>query len=160
MRFLLLSLGLSLLSISPHPRAAAEQNAVVGSWRMVSYQRVLDNGAPQNGLGEHPKGVVIFTAEGRVVLFTTADGRKAATSDAERAELWKSMVAYTGKYRVEGDDLITSVDVSWNEEWNGTEQRRHFTIEGDKLIFTTSPAPSPIFPGKTYYAKAVFEREK
>jgi Lipocalin-like domain len=160
MRYLLLTLGLSFLSFSPHPHAAPDRNAVVGSWKMVSYQRVLDDGVPQNGLGEHPKGVVIFTPEGRAVLLTTADGRKAAANDADRAELWKSMVAYTGKYRIEGNDLITSVDVSWNEEWNGTEQLRHFKIEGDQLIFTTSPAPSPIYPGKTYYAKAVFEREK
>jgi hypothetical protein len=160
MRFLFFALGLGFLSFSPQPRATADQSALVGSWKMVSYQRVVDNGTPQNGLGEHPKGVVIFTPEGRVVLFTTADGRKPATTDEGRAELWKSMVAYTGKYRIEGNDLITSVDVSWNEEWNGTEQLRHFKIDGNQLIFTTSPAPSPIYPGKTYYAKAVFEREK
>jgi hypothetical protein len=159
-RLPLLGLGLLLLGISAQPRAAVEQNPLVGSWKMVSYQRVLDNGEPQNGLGEHPKGVVILTPEGRAVLLTAADGRKPATNDAGRAELWKSMVAYSGKYRVEGDDFITSVDVSWNEEWNGTEQRRHFKIEGDKLILTTSPAPSPIYPGKMYYARAVFEREK
>jgi Lipocalin-like domain len=160
MRSLLLGLGLAFLGFSPHPRAAVEQSPLVGSWKMVSYQRVLDNGEPQNGLGEHPKGFVILTPEGRAVLLTTADGRKPAASDADRAELWKSMVAYTGKYRIEGDDFITSVDVSWNEVWNGTEQRRHFKIEGDKLILTTSPAPSPIYPGKTYYARVVFEREK
>ena len=159
MRLLLLSLGI-VLGLSPHPQTATEQDALVGSWKLVSYQRVLDNGQPQNGLGEHPKGFVILTPEGRAVLLTTADGRKAATSDAGRAELWKSMVAYSGKYRVEGGDFVTSVDVSWNEEWNGTEQRRHFRIEGDKLILTTSPAPSPIYPGKTYYAEVVFEREK
>jgi hypothetical protein len=160
MRLLLLSLGLAFLGVSPHPSPATEQSPLVGSWRMVSYERILDNGAPQNGLGEHPKGFVILTPEGRAVLLTTADGRKPATRDADRAELWKSMVAYSGKYRVEGNDFITSVDVSWNEEWNGTEQRRHFKIEGDKLILTTSPAPSPIYPGKTYYARVVFEREK
>jgi hypothetical protein len=31
-------------------------------------------------------------------------------------------VAYGGKYRVEGRDLIVAVvNVPWNEEWNGTE---------------------------------------
>ena len=159
MRPLLLAFGLVLAGVSLHSRAAVEQNPLVGSWRMVSYQRVLD-GVPQNGLGEHPKGFIILTPEGRAVLLTTADGRKPATNDAGRAELWKSMVAYTGKYRIEGDDFITSVDVSWNEAWNGTEQRRHFKIEGDQLILTTSPAPSPIYPGKTYFARVVFEREK
>ena len=159
MRLLLLSLGL-VLGLSPHPQPSPEQQPIVGSWRLVSYQRVVDNGPPRNGLGEHPKGYIILTPEGRMVLLTTADRRKPGPSDAERVELWKSMVAYTGKYRIEGNDFITLVDVSWNEEWNGTEQRRHFKIEGDKLILTTSPAPSPIYPGKSYYAKAVFEREK
>ncbi|HET6144977.1 MAG TPA: lipocalin-like domain-containing protein, partial [Candidatus Acidoferrales bacterium] len=68
MRFLFFALGLGFLSFSPQPRATADQSALVGSWKMVSYQRVVDNGTPQNGLGEHPKGIVIFTPEGRVVL--------------------------------------------------------------------------------------------
>lgn len=60
--------------------------------------------------------------------------------DTERAAVHKSMLAYSGKYRVEGQDLITTVDISWNEEWNGTEQRRHFRIEGDKLFIESAPA--------------------
>jgi hypothetical protein len=160
MRALRLSLFLILAVSSVSPAVAKQQHPIVGIWKLVSYQRVVDNGEPQNALGEHPKGYVILMPEGRAVLLTTADGRKPATTDAERAELWKSMVAYTGKYRVEGGDFITTVDVSWNEEWNGSEQRRHFKIEGNKLILTTSPAPSPIYPGKMYYAKVVFEREK
>jgi hypothetical protein len=159
MRVLLLALGV-VFGLSPHPHADLQPRSLIGTWRFVSYQRVVDNGKPVNGLGEHPKGYIILTAEGRMMLLTTSEGRKAGGSDADRAELGKSMVAYAGKYRLEGDDLITTVDVSWNEEWNGTEQKRHIAVEGDRLILTTYPAPSPIYPGKSYYAKAVFEREK
>jgi hypothetical protein len=56
--------------------------------------------------------------------------------------------------------MIYTVDVSWNETWNGSEQKRHFRMEGDKLILETAPAPSIIHPGKTTVAKQVFEREK
>jgi len=80
--------------------------------------------------------------------------------DGERASLHKSMLSYSGKYRVEANDLITVVDVSWNEEWNGTEQRRHFRIEGDKLFIESAPAPSIVFPGKTDFRRIVWEREK
>jgi hypothetical protein len=48
------------------------------------------------------------------------------------------MLAYTGRYRVEGHDFITTVEVSWNEEWNGTEQRRHFRIEGNRLFIESA----------------------
>jgi Lipocalin-like domain len=54
---------------------------------------------------------------------------------------------------LEGSDFITVVDVSWNEEWNGTEQRRHFRIEGDRLFIESAPAPSIVFPGKTDFRR-------
>ena len=76
------------------------------------------------------------------------------------AALHKSMLAYSGKYRVEGNDFITVVDASWNEEWNGTEQRRHFRIEGDRLFIESAPAPSILFPGKTDFRRIIWEREK
>lgn len=61
---------------------------------------------------------------------------------------------------VEGNDFVTIVDVSWNEDWNGTEQRRRFRIEGDKLFIETAPAPSILFPGNTDFRRIVWEREK
>jgi hypothetical protein len=94
------------------------------------------------------------------MVITTADNRKAGAGNAERAALHKSMLAYSGKYRVEGSDFITAVDVSWNEVWNGTEQKRHFRFEGDKLFIESAPAPSILFPGRTDFRRIVWEREK
>ena len=65
-----------------------------------------------------------------------------------------------GRYRVEGGDFITGVEVSWNESWNGTEQRRHYRVEGDKLFVETAPAPSITSPGQTDFRRIVFERDK
>jgi hypothetical protein len=50
--------------------------------------------------------------------------------------------------------------VSWNEEWNGTEQRRHFFIDGDKLFIESVPGPSIVFPGKTDFRRIVWQRER
>jgi len=94
-----------------------------------------------------------------MALFT-AEQRKGGMGDAERVHLHKSMVAVSGKYRVEGSSFVFTVDVSWNESWNGTEQRRYFKIDDDKLVIETAPAPSITHPGKTAVAKLVFEREK
>ena len=108
----------------------------------------------------HPKGFLILTREGRSIVVTTAEKRRGGMSDAERAALHKSMLAYSGRYRIEGNDFITVVEVSWNEEWNGTEQRRHFRIEGDKLFIESAPAPSIISPGKTDFRRIVWQRDK
>ena len=55
-------------------------------------------------------------------MILTGEGRRAAKTDQERADLMDSLVSYTGKYRLEGDTWITKVDVAWNPEWVGTEQ--------------------------------------
>jgi hypothetical protein len=95
-----------------------------------------------------------------MMAITTAEGRAPGETDVERAALHKSMLAYTGKYRVEGDEFITTVEASWNEIWNGTEQRRRFRLEGDKLFIESAPAPSITSPGKNDFRRIVWEREK
>ena len=51
-------------------------------------------------------------------------------------------------------------DVSWNEVWNGTEQRRYWRIEDGKLFVETASIPSPNYPGKMAIGRLIFEREK
>ncbi len=137
----------------------AESAALIGTWKLVSWQVIVENKA-QNLFGPNPRGYLTLTREGRAMAITTADNREAGAGDAERAALHKSMLAYSGKYRVEGSDFITTVDVSRNEVWNGTEQRRHFRIEGDKLFIESAPAPSILFPGRTDFRRIVWEREE
>ena len=149
-----------LLLAFSSPAFAAEADGLIGNWKLVSWQVIVENEPPQNVFGSNPKGYLILTPQGRSIVVTTADNRKGGMGDAERAALHKSMLAYSGKYRVEGNDFITLVDVSWNEEWNGTEQRRHFRIEGDKLFIESAPAPSIVFPAKTDFRRIVWEREK
>jgi hypothetical protein len=148
-----------LLAISS-PAFATDSDGLVGNWKLISWQVIVENESPQNVFGPNPKGYLILTREGRSMALTTADNRKSGMGDAERAALHKSMLAYTGKYRIEGSDFITVVDISWNEDWNGTEQRRHFRLDGDKLFIESEPAPSIVFPGKIDFRRIVWEREK
>ena len=78
-----------------------------------------------------------------MMVLLTGEGRKAPNTDQDRAELLKSMVAYTGMYRVEGDKWITTVDVSANPAWVGTEQTRSFRVTGDRLQEMTAWAARP-----------------
>lgn len=140
--------------------SADERHALVGTWKLVSWQVIGKDGKPADVFGANPSGYLVLTPEGRSIVLTTAAGRKPGTDDAARAALQKSMLSYSGHYRVEGGDFITTVEISWNEEWNGTEQRRHYRIEDDKLFIESAPAPSIIFPGKTDFRRIVWVREK
>jgi hypothetical protein len=144
----------------PTPATSEQRHPLVGNWKLVSWQVISEDGAPQNVFGTSPRGYLVLTPEGRSIVVTTASNRKSGTDDAARAALQRSMLAYSGRYRVEGSDFITTVEVSWNEEWNGTEQRRHYRIEGDRLFIESAPAPSIIVPGKTDFRRIVWVRDK
>jgi hypothetical protein len=133
--------------------------ALIGNWRIVSWQVVVD-GQPRDLFGPNPKGFVLLTPDGRAMALTTASDRQPGEDDAARAALHRSMLAYTGRYRVEGDEFITTVDVSWNESWTGTEQRRRFRLDGDTLYVESAPAPSILFPGKIDFRRIVLQRER
>ena len=106
MRFLLIS-----LLVICGPVFAAEPD-LVGNWKLVAFQTILDNEPPRDALGPSPKGYLILTPEGRMMTLITSSNRKAGTDDPERAALHKTMFSYSGKYRAEGDTFITTVDVS------------------------------------------------
>jgi hypothetical protein len=78
-------------------------------------------------------------------------------TDAERAQLFRTVVAYGGTYHREGQRLIHHVDISWNEIWTGTDQVREFVFDGKVLSLKTPPTPSPV-DGKVAVATLVWER--
>src|ERR1700693_165845 len=116
------------------PALAAERQLLVGVWKLQTYDvEFQDTGEHKSPFGAHPNGIGIFTPEGRTMGILTAEKRKAPQTDADRAEAFRSMVAYSGIYRLEDDRWITKVDITWNEAWIGTEQIRYYRVEGDTL---------------------------
>jgi hypothetical protein len=149
-RIVVLILGLLV------PLLCLAQQPIVGTYRIVSYVIEID-GQPREIFGKSPRGYVIITPT-RITFVITAENRKFGTSVEEKAALWDSMISYTGPYRVEGDKLITSVDASWNENWNGTQQTRIWEAQGNRLILTSVPAPYARDPSKIIVARLVWEK--
>ena len=131
--------ALVLLVIVAQPSSADARAKIQGIWRLVSFEVEFQaTGERQNVRGKNPTGYIMFTPEGRMAVIITNEGRKPATTEQDRADLYKSLVAYTGLYRVEGDKWITKVDVSANPAWVGTEQIRSFKIDGNRLQESTA----------------------
>jgi hypothetical protein len=150
------------LVLSAQLSNAADRTTLIGVWKLLSYQTEFQDGTPKRAtFGEHPSGYIVFTSEGRMMAVIEAEGRKAPSSDADRAGLLRSMFGYTGKYRMDGNRWITTVDVAWNPSWDGTEQVRSFELVGDKLTVTSMWQPSVVVPGSPMARGVlVFERVK
>jgi hypothetical protein len=128
-----LVMALTLL-VAAKPVVADDRDKLLGVWQVVSVEREFQASAEKEyPRGKNPTGVLIFTADGRVTALLTNEARKPPTTDQDRADLFNTMVAYTGKYRIEGDKWIAKVDVAWNPAFLGTEQARTFRFQGDRL---------------------------
>jgi hypothetical protein len=87
---------------------------IVGTWRLVSvHYQDQASGERSPVYGAHPKGIQIATAAGRWLALMTAEGRAVPATEAERAQALKTMVAYTGRYRVEDGKVMTKVEAAW-----------------------------------------------
>jgi len=148
----------ALFSISA---AADDREQLLGNWKLVSvYAEDVQTKQRYNPYGDHPKGYIAFTSAGRFFALITADGPKPPTAQEEQAAAFRSMSAYTGKFRLEGDKFITKVDVAWNQAWVDTEQSRFWRFEGDRLHIISAPVPNPNVASSSLIGYLVWERER
>jgi len=152
--YALVCMGLGLIA----PAWGAPPN-VAGNWKLVSFVfEELATGNRTNPLGEHPKGYIIYTPEGRMIALGVHEKARAPKIDEDRIDLHKYMFAYSGRYTVEGEKVIHHVDVSWNESFSG-DQVRFVKLEGDMLTIKTAPNRS-VITGLDVVGVLVFARER
>ena len=119
---------------------------VIGVWRLrACYVEIVETGERIEPYGAQPKGVFMIHPDGRVVVVMTPAEQKKPATEADQAEAFQKLVAYSGLYRVEPPDrLVTAVDIAWFEPWVGSEQARRFAVKGDTLEIVSEPTRSPL----------------
>lgn len=100
--------------------------------------------------GPNPQGLASFDSNGDYILMTVRRGqakfasnnRNQGTPEENKAAVQGS-IAHFGTYTVnDADKTITfHIETSTFPNWNGTEQKRPFTVTGDELRWRT-PASS------------------
>lgn len=154
---------LAVLAVSPRPVGA--QEVLEGTWKLIASTRTdAATGATVNTFGPNPQGYIMYGRDGRMmVLIAQGDRPRAdrveAITDQQRQRLFSTMMAYTGTYTFDGKTIEHHIDVSWNGVWNGTTQARDVRREGDRLIYTTKPSPSPV-DGSIGFATVTWEKVK
>jgi hypothetical protein len=111
-----------------------------GTWRLVSWSvEVMETGEQLRQFGDDPPGYIHFTPEGRMFAVLTASHRKPVETEADQIAAFGSLIAYTGRYHIEGNNkLVTTVDVSADPSVVGTDLIRFFDL-GDNLKIKTAP---------------------
>ena len=150
MKRALMSAAVAFLLMLPELLAAQDlTSSIVGTWKLTSFARKeVATGKTAGTYGEHPTGYAYYTKGGHFLIFAVAQDRKknekiAAPTDAERIELFKSMFAWGGIYKIEGNKIIFDVDIAWVQSWVGTTRTYQVEVASNKLTVTTPPFKSP-----------------
>ena len=137
-----------VLLISATALAADEQ--LYGTWRLVSFTgTVVATGETMDIFGKSPHGFINYGRDGRMLVLIVSDKRPkpadlAKMTDQEGVGLFKTMLAYGGTYTYDGKTVTHHIDISWNENWTRTDAVREVKLDGNKLILSTVPTPSPV----------------
>ena len=117
---------------------------LTGTWRVISVDTEFQSsGKREPAFGPDPNGFFVFTAEGRAMALITAKERQSGNSLEQLAALYRTMMAYSGPFRIESDKLIIDVDISSNQAWTGGAQERFIKFAGDAMEMVTPWMPSP-----------------
>ncbi len=146
-------------------QSPASAVSLVGTYKLVgSTRRVLDTGEVSDRYGKQPSGYINYGSDGRMLVLIVSDNddRPApeigvALTEEQAAKLFQTMTAYGGTYEFDGHTVKHHIDISWNQAWTGTTQIRDVQKDGDRLIYTTRPAPSPV-DGKMNVVTLVWQK--
>ena len=152
------------LMFSAVPITAWATDPLVGTWRLVSWSyEETESKAVSNPFGDHPSGMQTFTPDGWFFVVVTDSTRKPPAgpkaTDAEAAQLYRTMAAIAGSYRTEGDKWFEKVEVHSAPAFVGTEVSGTFEIKDDRLQAKSVPFVSSVV-GKQVVGTFVWERVK
>jgi CubicO group peptidase (beta-lactamase class C family) len=124
-----------------------------------------DNGKVNDAVyGVHPNGRITYTADGRMSVIITDDGRKPlsvndrlAPPAEERAQAFSTLVAYAGTYTLTGDKVVHHVEIDALQNRVGSDQVRYVTLQGNRLTLKTPPISRG---GEQQVLELVWERLK
>ena len=153
----------ALCAVGPPP-VSAQAPAVVGTWKLVSYETTTPDGKKTLPLGPDVTGFAIYTATGHVsIQFMRRDRPRFASGDAWRGTLeeeraaFEGFFSYAGRYTVDAtrSTVTHHVEVSSAPNYVGMALERTFSVSGNRLTLRT---PQRQLAGQSSISTLVWER--
>jgi Lipocalin-like domain len=110
-----------ILPIFFSPAVGAQcKDSVVGTWKLVSATATTEKGDVDTAvLGQHPSGLLTYTADGRMMAIISDDGRKplsvadrVSAPAEERAQVYATFISYAGRYMFTCDKVVHHVEIA------------------------------------------------
>jgi len=142
---------LSVLPLAAQGQGELEKQ-LVGAWRLVSATQKLANGStrPSPAYGPHQAGFMIYTDTHLMCSVNVNQDRPkwaspGAPTEAEMKVAFAGFGAYCATYSVNAEEKSVTHHVQFDKSPNaaGTDRKRFFTLEGNRLILKIDPKENP-----------------
>ena len=124
----------------------SNQPSFLGTWKLVSTEEKLRDGRtrPYTDMGANAQGYLMYTADGYMCATLMKPGRPnwhgdvEDATDAEKISAASGYTTYCGKYKVDEKNkiMVHYPEVSLYPNFIGTEQKRPYRFEDNRLIFS------------------------
>lgn len=139
-----LALLCAALSSSMGPASGQTATDIAGSYTVVAVTNT-QGGKTIESYGPNPKGIMVLDANGRYVVVLMRPGlprfasndRNTGTAEEYKAVALGSFTHF-GTYKVADGHIIFRLEHSTFPNWDGQEQKRALTINGDELRYTVN----------------------
>jgi hypothetical protein len=143
----LVVVGYCLVAQNGSASAGRVPERVIGTWKLVSANNVRANGTlePMPEYGPNPLGYLIYDGTGRMCV-SLANPKPVKWANPEKptkdeiVQTANDFFAYCGTYEVKDQqgDIIHRPEMSSWPHYIGTDQVRHFKLDGDNLVLSGS----------------------
>src|SRR3979490_3438227 len=143
----LLALALSAGAAAAQP-ATSLKDGIVGTWNFVVAEVTAPDGKKSFPFGETPKGILIFTADGRFAqIHGAADVPKIASNNRltgtpdEYAGIMRRSLSVFGTWTVDEDKKTATYNIGSSScpNWEGAAQSRNIDKLTDDEFVNTNP---------------------
>ncbi len=130
------------------PQQRATRQALLGAWELVSAEYRGNDGTVAEYLGEHPEGMLVYTAGGLMSVHLMRRNRpRFATNDRLGGTPEQIKAAFQGYHGYYGTFSVDEREQSVTHHlqgasfpnWVGVDQKRFFHRAGNELTLRTVP---------------------
>jgi hypothetical protein len=145
---------LAALVMGPVP-AVTQTSLIAGTWVLTVADKQLPDGSRVSDYGDHPHGLVIFTADGyysvqiyRAERLKFSSGERLKGTPEEYKDVSLGMSVHFGRYTVDPDKhtITFHIDRASFPNWDGTTAVRIYEMKGDELSWKVQPRPDGSIP--------------
>jgi Lipocalin-like domain len=130
------------LALSASQALGQSAKELQGTWTVVSVDTTGADGKKSQPFGSDPQGLLMFDAGGHYNLQIcsakrpkfAANSRSQGTPEENKAAV-EGCNPHWGRYTVSDGAIVFKIEHAMYANWEGTEQKRKFSISGDELKY-------------------------